>query len=70
MVTDVPTVPLVGESEEMTGGVEVLAVKAAVTVVAAFMVILQAPVPEQPLPDHPVKVEPVEGEAARATTVP
>jgi hypothetical protein len=34
-------------------------VKLAVTDLAAFMVIVQVPVPEHPLPLHPAKVEPV-----------
>jgi len=42
----------------------------AVTVVAAFRVTTQVPVPEQPPPLQPVNVEPVCGDAVRVTTVP
>jgi hypothetical protein len=45
-------------------------VNAAVTVVAAFIVTVQGPVPLQPPPLHPVKVEPVAGVAVRVTLVP
>lgn len=41
----------------------------AVTVAFAFMVTVQASVPEQ-APDQPVKVEPFVGLAVRVTTVP
>src|SRR5206468_7389252 len=44
--------------------------KLAVTVVAAFSVTAQVPVPEQPPPLHPVNVEPAAGVAVRVTTVP
>jgi hypothetical protein len=44
--------------------------KLAVTVVAAFSVTLQVPVPEQPPPLQPEKVEPAAGAAVRVTTVP
>ena len=44
--------------------------KAAVTVVAAFMVTVQEPVPVQPPPLQPEKVEPAAGAAVRVTTVP
>jgi len=45
-------------------------VKVAVTVVAAFNVTLQAPVPEQPPPLQPVKVEAPAGDAVSVTVVP
>src|SRR5262245_22716620 len=44
--------------------------KFAVTVVAAFIVTLQPPVPEQPPPLQPVNVDPPAGVAVRLTTVP
>jgi len=43
--------------------------KLAVTDLAASIVTMQAPVPEQPLPLQPVKVEPVAAEALSVTTV-
>jgi len=42
----------------------------AVTVVDAFMVTAQVPVPEQPPPLQPVKVDPPAAAAVRVTTVP
>jgi len=48
----------------------VCALKVAVTVVAAFMVTVQLPVPEQPPPLQPEKVEPPAGLAVRVTAVP
>src|SRR3954453_16032170 len=47
-----------------------LSVKAAVTVVSAFIVTVQVPVPVQPPPLQPVKVEPAAGVAVRVTVVP
>jgi hypothetical protein len=44
--------------------------KVAVTVVAAFRVTAQVPVPVQPPPLQPVKVEPAAGVAVKVTTVP
>jgi len=44
--------------------------KDAVTVVAAFIVTVQVPVPEHPPPDQPVKVDPLFGEAVKVTDVP
>src|SRR5207249_7013192 len=44
--------------------------KVAVTVVAAFSVTAQVPVPEHPPPLHPVNVEPAAGAAVSVTTVP
>jgi hypothetical protein len=46
------------------------AVNVAVTVVAAFMVIVQSPVPVQPPPDHPENEDPAEAEALSVTSVP
>ena len=40
------------------------------TVVAAFTVTMQVPVPEQPPPLQPVKVEPAAGVAVKVTAVP
>ena len=40
------------------------------TEVAAFVVTMQVPVPEQPPPLQPVKVEPASGVAVRVTAVP
>lgn len=42
----------------------------AVTVVSAFSVTVQAPVPGQSTPDHPAKRELADGVALRVTTVP
>jgi hypothetical protein len=42
----------------------------AVTVVAAVIVTVQPPVPEQPPPVHPANVELTAGEAVRLTIVP
>src|SRR6059036_3013359 len=42
----------------------------AVTEVAAFVVTVQVPVPEQPLPLQPVKVELASGVAVKVTAVP
>src|SRR5438093_10757381 len=44
--------------------------KVAVTVVAAFSVTAQVPVPEEPPTLHPVNVEPAAAAAVRVTTVP
>src|SRR3989442_1349586 len=52
-----------------TVGVKV-GVKVAVTVVAAEMVAVQAPVPEQPPPLQPLKIEPAAGAAVSVTAVP
>ena len=43
--------------------------KLAVTDLAALMVTVQVPVPEQPLPLQPVKVEPVRAVAVNVTDV-
>lgn len=40
------------------------------TDLAAFMVTLQVPVPEQPAPLHPVNTDPGDAAAVRATAVP
>src|SRR2546428_13031883 len=53
-----------------TVSVKVGRVKVAVTVVAAFSVTVQAPLPEQPPPVQPVKVEPAAGGAVSVTAVP
>ncbi len=45
-------------------------VKVARTLVAAFIVTRQVPVPEQSPPDQPVKVEPLAAEAVSVTEVP
>jgi hypothetical protein len=45
-------------------------VNVAVTLVAAFMVTVQSPVPEQPPPDQPEKEEPAAGEAFSVTIAP
>jgi hypothetical protein len=42
----------------------------AVTDVAAFIVTVQVPVPEQPPPDQPVKVYPLLAQAVKVTDVP
>jgi hypothetical protein len=42
----------------------------AVTDVAAFIVTVQVPVPEQPPPDQPEKVDPLFAKAVKATDVP
>src|SRR5688572_29393191 len=44
--------------------------KVAVTVVAAFIVTLQAPVPEQPPPLQPAKEDPAAATAVKVTSVP
>ena len=44
--------------------------KDAVTVVDAFIVTVQVPVPEHPPPDQSVKVYPLFGEAVKVTDVP
>ena len=44
--------------------------KVAETEVAAFMVTLHVPVPEQPPPLQPLKVDPPAAAAVRVTTVP
>jgi hypothetical protein len=45
-------------------------VKVAVIVVAAFIVMVQGPVPAQPPPLQPTKVDPLAGLAVRVTGVP
>ena len=45
-------------------------IKVAVTDVAAFIVTVQAPVPEHPPPDQPEKVDPLVAEAAKVTAFP
>src|SRR5687767_10116403 len=50
--------------------VMMLAAKVAVTVLAASMVNMHEPVPEQPSPDQPVKVELADGAAVSCTAVP
>ncbi len=65
------TVPLpVPFSVTVSGKVWACRVNVAVTVVAAFMVTTQEPVPEQPPPLQPVNVEPPAAAAVRVTTVP
>lgn len=54
----------------LTVSVKLCDAKAAVTVVAALSVTMQAPVPEQPPPLQPVKVEPAAGVAVRVIAVP
>jgi len=44
--------------------------KDAVTVVAAFIVTVQVPVPEHPPPDQPVKVDPLVAKAVKVTDFP
>jgi hypothetical protein len=44
--------------------------KIAVTVVAAAIITVHEPVPEQPPPFQPVKVEPAAGVAVNVTAVP
>src|SRR5262249_11758285 len=61
------TVPV---PDPLTVRVTACLVNVAVTAVAAFMVRVQAPVPEQPPPLHPAKVDPVAGVAVSVTTVP
>ena len=48
----------------------VMRVNVAVTVVAAFKVTVQVPLPVHPPPDQPVKTEPTDGDAVRVMTVP
>src|SRR5690348_9355092 len=52
-----------------TGGGGGIAAKVAVTLLAASIVTLQAPVPEH-APDQPLSCDPEAGVAVRATTVP
>ena len=54
----------------VTARVTLCRVKVAVTVVAAFKVTEQVPVPEQPPPLQPVKIEPLTGVAVSVTNVP
>src|SRR5437867_1143788 len=54
----------------LTVRVTVWRLNVAVTVVAAFKVTEQVPVPKQPPPLQPVKVEPVAGVAVSVTKVP
>jgi len=54
----------------VTARVTLCRVKVAVTVVAAFKVTEQVPVPEQPPPLQPVKIEPLAGVAVSVTNVP
>ena len=44
--------------------------KVAATDFAAFIFIVQAPVPEHPPPDQPEKVDPLVAEAAKVTDFP
>jgi hypothetical protein len=46
------------------------ALKVATTAVAAAIVTVQVPVPEQPPPDQPEKVEPLAALGVRTTLVP
>ena len=54
------------KSSRVTGGWR----KVAVTVVAAVIVIMQAPVPAQPPPLQPANLDPGAAAAVRVTTVP
>ena len=55
----------------LTGGEEsTLVAKVPVTTIAALIVTVQSPVPEQPPPDQPVKKEPGSLEAIRLTVEP
>ena len=53
----------------VTVSAKLCSVNVAVTVVAAVMVTVHGPAPEQPPPDQPVNVEPVVGVAVSVTTV-
>ena len=63
------TVPI-PEPVLFTVSVKACSAKVAVTVVAAFSVTVQVPVPEQPPPLQPEKVEPATGAAVKVTAVP
>jgi len=63
------TVPI-PEPVLFTVSVKAWRAKVAVTVVAAFRVTVQVPVPEQPPPLQPEKVEPAAGAAVKVTAVP
>jgi hypothetical protein len=63
------TVPL-PVPDLVTFSVNVWTVKLAVTVVAAFIVTVQVPVPEQPPPLQPLNVDPPAADAVSVTTVP
>jgi hypothetical protein len=69
-VTDCPEI----DGFTLDASVVVVAVgnnaKVAVTVVAAFIVTTQSPVPAHPPPDQPEKEEPAAGEALSVTVVP
>src|SRR5262249_60625020 len=54
----------------LTESVNLCRANVAVTVVSAFKVTVQVPVPEQPPPLQPVKFEPVAGAAVGVTVVP
>jgi hypothetical protein len=69
-VSDEVTVPLpVPALLTVSVNVVVWGVKVAATVVGAFIVTVQGPVPVQP-PLQPAKVDPLAGLAVRVTTVP
>jgi hypothetical protein len=69
-VSDEVTVPLpVPALLTVSVNVVVWRVKVAATVVGAFIVTVQGPVPVQP-PLQPVKVDPLAALAVRVTTVP
>src|SRR5262245_42283227 len=63
-------ITVVPATSGLSVNVVVARVKVAVTVVAAFKVTTQVPVPVHPPPLQPVNVEPVDAEAVRVTTVP
>ena len=63
------TVPPPSKPILVTVRVNTCRLKIAVTVVAAFIVTVQGPVPEHP-PLHPTNVHPGKGVAVRVTTVP
>jgi len=61
--------PVQMAAPEALQAVELVSVKLAITLVAAFIVTAQLPVPEQ-APDQPANVEPALGVAVSVTTVP